>query len=158
VLATALEKEPARRYATALELAEELRRVREFEPILARPVSVFGRLSRWSRRHPVVAATTVGSILLLSVALIAALLFIQELRAQRNAKEHALVEKDAALGLYEGAWFRDLATDRVEVDPRGRCAWRSPRPSAIRDSRATARCSWRSRASTSWRRSPVTRT
>ncbi|HMS72509.1 MAG TPA: protein kinase, partial [Baekduia sp.] len=73
VLATALEKEPSRRYATALELAEELRRVREFEPILARPVGVFGRLARWSRRHPAVAAVTGGSILVPSLALGAAL-------------------------------------------------------------------------------------
>lgn len=117
VLATALEKEPARRYATALELAEELRRVREFEPIVARPVGLAGRLVRWSRRHPAVAAATGGSILVLSLALAAALLFIQELRDQRNAKTRALVEKDAALALYEGAWFRDLAAARAEVSP-----------------------------------------
>ena len=43
VLDKALEKERDRRYQTALDLAEELRRVREYEPIRARPVT------RWIR-------------------------------------------------------------------------------------------------------------
>jgi len=110
VLSAALEKEPARRYATALEFAEELRRVREFEPIVARPISVFGHLTRWSRRNPALAAGTLGSILLLSLALVVSLMFIRELRTERNAKEEAL-------GLYEGAWFRDLAVARTATNP-----------------------------------------
>src|SRR6185436_7045507 len=51
VLETALEKDVGRRYATALELAEELRRVREYEPIRARPAGPLLRLRRWSRRN-----------------------------------------------------------------------------------------------------------
>ena len=117
VLATALEKEPARRYATALEFAEELRRVREYEPILARPVGPFGRFVRWIRRKPVLAGATLGSIAALSLALGTALLFIAELREQRNATERALVEKQNAMLLYEGAWYRDLSASRVTVGP-----------------------------------------
>ena len=37
---------------TALDLAEDLRRVGQSEPIRARPVSVFGRAARWARRRP----------------------------------------------------------------------------------------------------------
>jgi len=45
-----LEKDRDRRYATALDLAEGLRRVREHEPILAKPANR-GRSSwRWSER------------------------------------------------------------------------------------------------------------
>jgi len=52
VLETAMEKDRTRRYQTALDFAEDLRRVREHEPVAARPVSAVGRLTRWSRRHP----------------------------------------------------------------------------------------------------------
>src|SRR6185295_6831697 len=42
----ALEKNPDRRYATAEAFAEELRRYRAGEPVLARPVSEFARIWR----------------------------------------------------------------------------------------------------------------
>jgi WD40 repeat protein len=58
-----LEKEPARRYASALELAEELRRFQEGRPIRARPVGPAERLGKWARRHPVVAALAASLVL-----------------------------------------------------------------------------------------------
>jgi WD40 repeat protein len=56
-----LEKEPARRYATALALAEELGRYLNDEPIRARPVGLAGRVWRWCHRKPA-QATLVGSL------------------------------------------------------------------------------------------------
>jgi serine/threonine protein kinase/Tfp pilus assembly protein PilF len=56
VLETALAKDAARRYATALDLARELRSVRNGEPIRARSLSVVERLARWARRAPARAA------------------------------------------------------------------------------------------------------
>ena len=52
VVETALEKDRDRRYQTALDLAEELRRVRMHEPILAKPVGPLVRLQRWAQRNP----------------------------------------------------------------------------------------------------------
>jgi WD40 repeat protein len=69
VLATALEKDRERRYASALELAEDLRRIREYEPIHARPASLGLRFARWVRRNPVLAATLAALSIGLSVAL-----------------------------------------------------------------------------------------
>jgi len=51
----ALEKEPARRYADVAALAEDLRRYRAGEPIVARPVSEIERFWRWCLRNKLVA-------------------------------------------------------------------------------------------------------
>jgi len=51
-----LEKEPARRYQTAKELADELGHVLRQEPIQARPVNTPEKLWRWCRRKPALAS------------------------------------------------------------------------------------------------------
>jgi WD40 repeat protein/tRNA A-37 threonylcarbamoyl transferase component Bud32 len=62
-----LEKEPAKRYASAGDLVEELGRFLEGHPIRARPVSPAGKAWRWCRRKPALAVMTgvaLGSVLL----------------------------------------------------------------------------------------------
>jgi serine/threonine protein kinase/Flp pilus assembly protein TadD len=51
-----LEKEPARRYASAEELADDLARFLGNEPIHARPAGAWERLRKWARRRPAAAA------------------------------------------------------------------------------------------------------
>jgi WD40 repeat protein/tRNA A-37 threonylcarbamoyl transferase component Bud32 len=51
-----LQKEPAKRYASASALAEELRRFLAGQPIQARPIRVWERGVKWARRRPAVAA------------------------------------------------------------------------------------------------------
>ncbi|HEY9170728.1 MAG TPA: protein kinase [Verrucomicrobiae bacterium] len=52
-----LEKEPAQRYATAAELADDLARWLENKPIRAKPGTAWGRLVKWTRRKPGLAAS-----------------------------------------------------------------------------------------------------
>ena len=54
----ALQKEPGNRYQSCKELAEDLRRYIRGEPILARPISHWERLTRWCRRNPRIAWPT----------------------------------------------------------------------------------------------------
>jgi serine/threonine protein kinase/tetratricopeptide (TPR) repeat protein len=68
-----LEKEEGRRYAGALELAEDLHRFCEGKPIRARPIGRAARLWRWCRRKPLVASLATAVIFLV-VALIGGLL------------------------------------------------------------------------------------
>ena len=53
-----LEKEPSRRYATALALADDLERFENGQPVLARPIGALARGWRWCRRNPIPAGLT----------------------------------------------------------------------------------------------------
>ncbi|MEM6732972.1 MAG: hypothetical protein AAF658_15555, partial [Myxococcota bacterium] len=55
----AIEKQPGRRFQSAAEFADDLRRWMGHETIRARPPSVFSRARKWAKRHPAVAATAV---------------------------------------------------------------------------------------------------
>jgi WD40 repeat protein len=63
-----LHKDPRRRYASALALAEDLRRFQAGEPILARRASPWERGWRWLRRRPAVAAALVVLLAVLGLA------------------------------------------------------------------------------------------
>src|SRR5262249_55936511 len=63
-----LEKEPQRRYSSALALAEDLERWLKHEPILARCIGVFSRGRKWVRRNPSMAAM-IALLLALAVPL-----------------------------------------------------------------------------------------
>lgn len=81
-----LEKEASRRYATARELADELARFLRDEPIRARPVGLLGRLRRWRRRKPALAASLSLAALLLLVLMIGSPVALIRIN---NARSHA---------------------------------------------------------------------
>ncbi len=64
-----LERDPARRYESTQELAEELDRYLKGEPIKARPITSAERLWRWCQRRPTVSSLVVGLFLSLSIGL-----------------------------------------------------------------------------------------
>jgi WD40 repeat protein/serine/threonine protein kinase len=95
-----LEKEPGKRYASAFDLAEDLRRFVKGEPICARPIGVPARFARWCGRNPVVASlSTAVLLLLLLVAVTASAGYLQTTKALRSVAERnraAVAAKDDA--------------------------------------------------------------
>jgi serine/threonine-protein kinase len=86
-----LQKEQRKRYATAAQLANDLRRFQAGEPIRARRVGRLERGWKWARRNPAVAglATAAGAALLLVVVALAAGLAAVNAERARTAAANA---------------------------------------------------------------------
>ena len=93
VLLKALAPDPSQRYATVAELREDLRRVREGYPILARRASVVERTARLARRNPLLATATVALALVTIAFSVNATVQGRRLAAERD---RANVERDRA--------------------------------------------------------------
>jgi eukaryotic-like serine/threonine-protein kinase len=101
-----LSKEPARRYASAGDLAEDLWRFLDGRPIVARPVPFWERGIKWARRRPAIAALISAVLLLLtsllgggvwSYAEINRSLTKAESLAQAEAKAKALAQEQTKI-------------------------------------------------------------
>lgn len=93
----AMAKEPSRRYATAQEFADDLRRWVRGEPIHARPAGRLERTWRWCRRNPVIASLWAAiAILLLTVVVATSLWAWREgtLRAVADTARHEAEHSD----------------------------------------------------------------
>lgn len=80
-----LEKDPRRRYSSANALAEDLENWLQLLPISARPATMAGRLSKWARRRPGVAAL-VTSLALVGVVAVLSIFFALH-KARENEKQ-----------------------------------------------------------------------
>ncbi len=96
ILRTALDRDPARRYASAAHMAEDLRRLREKKPILARPAPAWLRARRWVERNPVAATALAGLFVVISSALGITSYLLRESETDRQRLARAL--EDAKLG------------------------------------------------------------
>ncbi len=85
ILLRALEKDPARRYASAAELAADIRRFLRREPIQARPQSTGYQLRRFAQRNRGLAAALAGlALVLIGAAIVSGVLAV---RAQERLEE-----------------------------------------------------------------------
>jgi serine/threonine protein kinase len=95
VLQRALEKDPARRYASASELAADLRRFLAQEPVLAGPPSTRYRVAKFVRRHRLFLSATAAVIVVLTVALVRESAHARsETRARTDAEREARKAQD----------------------------------------------------------------
>lgn len=97
-----LHKKPDQRYAGADELADDLQRFLDGEPIKARRQGRAERGMRWLRRHP--ATTAVGALVLAAAALIVGILEVSAHRRE-SARADGLV---VALGVADAAQLPGL--------------------------------------------------
>lgn len=107
-----LRKEPEKRYSSAAELADDLVRYQQSEPILARPVGRLERAVKWVRRNPAPAAAALAVVLALTAGATVSYLKYREAVAARLAEFERGKERDEALRLeVERARERDAALD-----------------------------------------------
>src|SRR6516165_853603 len=112
-----LDKDPARRYADAAQLADRLRLFLENKPIPDRPVSTRERLWRWCRRNPVVAGA--GSAAMLA-GLIALTTFVVAFFMVSASRDEAvkLAEDNGDLATKNGELATKALNAKREADER----------------------------------------
>jgi WD40 repeat protein/serine/threonine protein kinase len=96
-----LQKDPRKRYASAVALAEDLRRFLSGEPVIARPPSALYRWGKFAQRHKALVGGVAGVLLAITLGAITAGLFAVRATEQRDRAEgharRADQERDAAL-------------------------------------------------------------
>jgi serine/threonine protein kinase/tetratricopeptide (TPR) repeat protein len=98
IVMKAIDKEPKRRYQSADEMAEDLQRFVNDEPIKARRVGPAERFTRWCRHHPAVAGLVAAVLLLMAAGTAASswqAIVATRARADLAAKNDALADEQA---------------------------------------------------------------
>jgi serine/threonine protein kinase/Tfp pilus assembly protein PilF len=116
ILMKAAAKEPGARYATAKDMADDLRRFLEDKPVLARRPGPLDRAAKWGRRHHSVVATGAAGLLVAAVIAAAATGWIVRDRTARLA----LIDREVERALDEAALFQAQANwpEALEVAKR----------------------------------------
>jgi hypothetical protein len=110
-----LRKEPPSRYASAQELAEDLRRYLLGQAIKAKPVGRLERVGKWVRRNPAIASLSAAAVLMLLAGTVVSLLFAFEARRQQGlATDRAGELERQAIALE--ATTRDAEAKKAEAE------------------------------------------
>src|SRR5262249_38829803 len=108
-----LHKDPRQRYASALALAEDLRRFLEGRPIRARPVGVLARTVKWARRRPAIAALGAGICLILALGFAGVTWQWREAEGARTTAEDRLYFNRIALAHQAWRGYQVGQADRL---------------------------------------------
>jgi serine/threonine-protein kinase len=109
-----LEKDPQRRYSSALALAEDLEHWLKHEPIRARRTGVFTRSRKWVRRNPSTAALITLSIVV--AAGLGAIIWNRESAGPAPEKSIAVLPFRNLSKEKENAYFADGVQDEILTD------------------------------------------
>jgi tetratricopeptide (TPR) repeat protein len=113
IVATATAKDRDRRYRSALELALDLERFVQIEPIAARPESRLQRARRWVRRNPALAGSLAAVLVLLLTAMTLLSYGLGAAgRAELEARLRQQADRELARAEAERAIQRQATADR----------------------------------------------
>ena len=108
----AMDKDPERRYQTAGQMAEDLRRYVNRFAILARRAGPFAQLQKWAMRNPALAGALAGVLVLVGVA--AGLAYRSHLRERGHLQDLAQVEQGRLEAKCVGALEKAVLAARLE--------------------------------------------
>jgi hypothetical protein len=109
IVLKAMDKQPERRYATAQQFADDLRRFLEDKPILARRPSPAERAAKWARRHRAVLEAAIA-VAFLALAIAAPLLWREQRRTAQANQDLRLAFAQADRGFEEMIRLSDELT------------------------------------------------
>ena len=109
IVLKAIARDPAMRYPSAKEMADDLRRFLEDRPIRARRASSAEQAFRWCRRNPAVASLLTAVLLVFAAGAVVAGYFAVRAEAQRQRAEDREQEANEARKL------ADRAADEVRT-------------------------------------------
>ncbi|MCC6560542.1 MAG: serine/threonine protein kinase [Xanthomonadales bacterium] len=113
ILVRALAAQPERRYATASDLADDLVRYLDGQPIRARPDTGWYRLRKFVSRHRTVVAIAGSALLALVLGLLVAL---AQARRASIERDRALAARDFMLGMVQSANPYQAPNPALRVD------------------------------------------
>lgn len=127
VISKAIAREPSHRYASAFQLANDLRRFVADRPVHARRVSMFEKMYRWARRHPARAALF-ACMLLICLLITGGSLYVADLNRRHTlqlSNENARVRSQKSRA--------ERATAKAESEKRKVEAEKSKTEVALKD-------------------------
>lgn len=96
IISKALERDPARRYQSAAEFGNDIRRHLADEPVLARPPSRMYQLEKFAKRNKGLVASVCIVITILTVGVVSLSIALQRESLARQSAEESLVRSTAA--------------------------------------------------------------
>jgi serine/threonine protein kinase/tetratricopeptide (TPR) repeat protein len=114
IVLKAMEKNPAERFTTAQELADDLRRFLEDKPILARRPTLVRRARKWTRRHPPVVWSALIVLMLAVMMLVGSGIWFERQRATRLAE----TERGVTAALAKAMIYLDEGDDQIDEPER----------------------------------------
>lgn len=101
VIAKALERDPDRRYQTALELGQDIKRYLKSEPIIARPSSIAYRVRKYTKRNKALVIGTLSLVAALALGLVSTNIALGKASRARDKATTALLQSQSSTEFLE---------------------------------------------------------